>query len=133
MIENVMHGMLCSTYWVGRLCSNNSHTRKYRINVKCEMRNKCEMQHIYNINAKSIHFTKIPSRRREAAAGWDLPICTYVASMLHFRAECMFVAFPNYLHFAFVLYFIYLGKTGQANRIGHIFPWGILMGNPLGL
>ena len=74
-----------------------------------------------NINATYVHFMKLPSRRREAAAGWDLPIiCTYVAFMSHFRAECIFAAFPNYLHFAFLLYFNYFGKTGHANRIGHI-------------
>ena len=65
----------CPTYWVGRLCKNNSHTRKYRINVKCEMRNKCVslgnatyIQHTCKINT----YRKIPSRRRFAAAGWDL-------------------------------------------------------------
>ena len=51
--------------------------------------------------------------------------CIYVAFMLHFRVECIFVAFPNYLHFAFLLYFKYLGKTGHAHRLdililGHI-------------
>ena len=65
------------------------------IQNKCEiMRNKCEMQHIYNINAKFIRFTKIPSRRREAAAGWDLPICIDFAFMLY-----IYVAFHIYCAF----------------------------------
>ena len=84
------------------------------------MRNKCEMQHIYNINAKSIHIGRshpaAASRRRDGI----FVKCTYVAFMLHFRAECIFVVFPNYLHFAFLLYFNYLGKTGHAHRIGHL-------------
>ena len=61
------------------------------------------------------HKCNIHTFYEEAAAGWYLPICTYVAFMLHFRAECIFVAFSNYLHFAFLLYFNYLGKTGHAN------------------
>ena len=56
---------------------------------------RLKMKHKCNINATYVHFTKIPSR----------------------RAECIFVAFPNYLHFTFLLYFNYLGKTGQANRL----------------
>ena len=39
--------------------------------------------------------------------------CIYVA----FSSGMHFVAFPNYLHFAFLLCFNYLGKTGHANRL----------------
>ena len=75
------------------------------------------MQHKCNINATYVHIWRshpaAASRRRDGI----YIKCTYVAFMLHFRAECICVAFPNYLHFAFLLYLNHLGKTGQANRL----------------
>ena len=83
-----------------------------------------KMQHKYNIHATYVHFMKIPSRRREAAGGWDLPICTYVAFMLQlcciFERTAFLLHFPTIciLHFCCIL--IICGETCHAHKIGHL-------------
>ena len=78
------------------------------------------MQHIYNIHAKPIHSVKIPSRRREAAAGWDLPIRIDFALMLYIC--CISERNTFIAHFTFHIYSVFpsvrIVFAKPANPIG---------------
>ena len=107
-------GLKCPTYWVGRLCKNNSHTRKYRINVKCEMRNKC----VSLGNATYIqHKCKINTFYEDPR---DLPICIGFAFMLCIC--CMSERNTFIVHFTFHIYSVFpsvqIVFAKPANPIG---------------